>query len=229
MATTGTIVVNGYTWTAAPAGCAFSAPNFSYSVLTFPGPGIYSITLTTATGTLISSITNTIQVGPPTLSVVTSNTLLCSGQTATLNASGANTYSWNGGPNTNSYVISPTLTTTYTLSGSTAVGCSVTTTFTQQVIVCQGLNEQFTQYSDVQLYPNPSREKVFIHSNKEWINDLRIEIVDLIGNTVLNTDHFELKDKLTGEIDISTLMSGVYLLHITTNNAHLIYKLIVED
>ena len=60
----------------------------------------------------------------PILSV-TGNTTICLGQTTTLTASGANTYTWSNGSNSNSIVLTPTISMSYTLSGTNSVnGCS---------------------------------------------------------------------------------------------------------
>ena len=48
---------------------------------------------------------------------------ICSGNSATLSASGANSYTWNTNSNNASIVVSPTTTTTYTVNGTNALGC----------------------------------------------------------------------------------------------------------
>ena|ERR1700757_2010875 len=61
---------------------------------------------------------------------VSSNRTICIGQSATLTASGATSYTWMpGGLNTTSVSVSPNVTTTYTLTGSTGT-CSATKTVT---------------------------------------------------------------------------------------------------
>jgi PKD repeat protein len=67
----------------------------------------------------------TITVNPmPVVSVSATTDSLCLGDTVTINASGANTYSWTpGGQTTSSITTSPSTTTTYTVTG-TSSGCS---------------------------------------------------------------------------------------------------------
>jgi hypothetical protein len=82
-----------------------------------------------------ASVTFTQNVNPnPTISVVSSNTLSCSGSNITLTSSGANTYTWNTGATTNTIVDNPTSTTTYTVDGTDANGCSASVTYTQNVV-----------------------------------------------------------------------------------------------
>ena len=60
---------------------------------------------------------------PTTPSITASNNTICFGQTTNLMASGANTYTWSGGANGNSYSVSPTTNTTYSVMGSDVYGC----------------------------------------------------------------------------------------------------------
>ncbi|MBL7896309.1 MAG: hypothetical protein JNK50_13515, partial [Bacteroidia bacterium] len=85
-----------------------------------------------ATGTCSSTRTITLIVNPnPTVTAVVSPTAICSGSSATLTGGGATTYTWMPGSLTGSNaVVSPTVTTTYTLTGANATGCRNTRTVT---------------------------------------------------------------------------------------------------
>ncbi|MDP1800278.1 MAG: gliding motility-associated C-terminal domain-containing protein [Bacteroidota bacterium] len=61
----------------------------------------------------------------PTISSTTTNSVICLGGSTTLNGVGAATYTWSGGV-TNGVPFSPTITTTYTLTGTSASGCTNT-------------------------------------------------------------------------------------------------------
>ncbi|MDO9000364.1 MAG: T9SS type A sorting domain-containing protein [Bacteroidota bacterium] len=68
--------------------------------------------------------TKTVQVNinaSPTISV--NNATICPAGTASLIASGANTYTWNTGPTTSVITVSPPVNTNYTVSGTNALGC----------------------------------------------------------------------------------------------------------
>ncbi|NBY10712.1 MAG: hypothetical protein EBQ77_06900, partial [Sphingobacteriia bacterium] len=68
----------------------------------------------------------TVSVHPnPTISITGASTL-CSGQTVTLQANGLNTYSWSTGSNSNSIIITPSVSTNYSLNGYSAENCSAT-------------------------------------------------------------------------------------------------------
>jgi len=74
-------------------------------------------TITGSDGLCSSSITASVLVNPlPNLTV--NNASVCSGQSATLSASGAVSYTWSNGANGSSIVVSPLTGTNYVVSGS---------------------------------------------------------------------------------------------------------------
>ncbi len=121
---TSTLTLN-YAWTPTTS---VSPATGSVVVATPAATTIYTVNASDAGGTGCSLFTNTVLVTTSplpttTLSSVTS-TLVCSGiSSTTLTATGANTYTWSpaAGLNTsngNVVIASPTITTTYTVSGS---------------------------------------------------------------------------------------------------------------
>lgn len=109
-----------YTWSfpgGAPATSTASNPSVSYA-----SAGLYTMTLLGLNGTSTASITRTVNiVAPPAISINTP--AICSGNTATLTASGATSYSWTNGPMSFSMAASPLSTTVYTVTGESG-GCS---------------------------------------------------------------------------------------------------------
>jgi len=87
-------------------------------------------TIYTVTGTLVGcsvSTVATVIVNPVSIVTVNSPTI-CAGQTATLTASGTSTYLWSTSSTSNPIFVSPLVTTNYSLTGTTTLGCSTTTT-----------------------------------------------------------------------------------------------------
>lgn len=72
--------------------------------------------------------------GLTTLSVTATNTVICSGTSVTLTASGGSAYSWSTGSTTTTIVISPTTSSTYTVTDP-GNPCSVAGTVTVSVIL----------------------------------------------------------------------------------------------
>ncbi len=87
-------------------------------------PGTYTITNTIAAGGGCPSAiaTNTIIINAIPSVTVNSETI-CNGGSATLTASGANSYSWSDASSGSSITVNPTLFSSYTVTG-TAAGCS---------------------------------------------------------------------------------------------------------
>ncbi|MEO8762592.1 MAG: PKD domain-containing protein, partial [Bacteroidia bacterium] len=68
------------------------------------------------------SVTATI-IQPPTFSITVNNPTVCIGQTTTLTASGANTYTWSTGATTPTTTVNPVSTTVYTVNANNSNGC----------------------------------------------------------------------------------------------------------
>ena len=102
-------VSNGVAFTASLAGTSTS----------------YTVNGTNACGTTSAVATVSVHTAP-TLSITASTASLCSGNSATLVASGANTYTWSGGPVpvTNGVAFFPPSSANYTVIGTSALGCT---------------------------------------------------------------------------------------------------------
>lgn len=81
--------------------------------------------LSTCTSSL-STVTISVDPGIPTLTATSSSSVVCSGNTLTLNGNGAPSYTWAGGANsvTNASAFVPIATQQYTLYGSNSCGVS---------------------------------------------------------------------------------------------------------
>ncbi|MES2762886.1 MAG: gliding motility-associated C-terminal domain-containing protein [Bacteroidota bacterium] len=95
---------------------------------------IYTVNATDAMGCTATQTVD-VTVSNPTVAATASSNTICAGQTTTLTGSGAATYTWNPGALTgNSVVVSPTVTTTYTITDVNVAGCTATNTITINVI-----------------------------------------------------------------------------------------------
>jgi len=93
-------------------------------VITYTTTGTFTVSLQAAdsfgTGAFISH-TITINNNPV---VTASSATVCAGNTATLTASGASTYTWNTGATGATFTVAPTISTTFSVTGTSTVGCS---------------------------------------------------------------------------------------------------------
>lgn len=107
-----------YTWTGAGS---VATPNASTTSITNATSSDYTLTVSNACGTATSVVTATVNPSP---SVSVNSATICSGESATLTASGATSYSWSSGASTSSIVVSPTAPSSYTVIGTDANNCS---------------------------------------------------------------------------------------------------------
>lgn len=112
-----------YTWT----GPGITSTNTNTANIN--QPGTYTVAVSSNTSACAGTATilvpsNTVA---PTLTITPSFTNICFGQSATINVSGANTYTWSNAQNGTSITISPASTTQYTVVGTNSVnGCTST-------------------------------------------------------------------------------------------------------
>jgi gliding motility-associated-like protein len=93
-----------------------------------------TITVTPQSATCAGTpVSFTVTVNPLPVATIAGNQSLCAGANTTLTASGGSTYSWNGAQTTAAITVSPAGNTTYTVTVSTAAGCTATTVATVSV------------------------------------------------------------------------------------------------
>jgi gliding motility-associated-like protein len=110
--------------------------NLSQSVVTVSPAGTTVYTVIAAIAGCVSTETVLVQVNPlPLVNINASSTIACSGSTVTLTATGASSYQWAPGGTTGAVsVVSPTVTTSYTVTGANGPGCSANAFVTITVV-----------------------------------------------------------------------------------------------
>jgi len=147
---------------------------------------------------------------------------ICAGETLTLTAGGANSYTWNSITTGTTFIISPTITTTYSVIGTTTSGCNFETVLTVSVSACTNLNS-ISESDIIKIYPNPvSNDLNFV------LNELSTPVKVLLFNTFnLPVLTFELSCSHE-KISLNFLPSGLYYLSLEAKNYHKKYKIIKE-
>lgn len=178
------------------------------------------------TGTNGCKNTATIQivVQPlPTVNIVSSPSApVCSGETVTLTASGANIYSWSTGSVTPFAVVAPSVTTQYQVTGTDANGCDATAVFTQTVNTCLGISTVRAE-SDFYIFPNPTKGKVYLQSTRGTVK--RFELTNNLGAVILTG---ETNPSVNTSIDLSNYPNGIYFIKTETQGAAKSTKIIKE-
>ena len=147
----------------------------------------------------------------PGITVSSSSSLICKGESVVLNGFGANTYTWNNGNNNSS--IQPTLnsTTTFTLNGSGSNGCTNRVVYTQSVSACTQLVNSTLVNKEILVFPNPANDLVTITLGE--VEFLELNIYNTLGQNV----HHEVVIEST-QLNISNYKRGIYIYTLSETN-----------
>lgn len=185
----------------------------SYTVSPFAPIGTPFNPLSTTTYTIIGSnsfgctdIKNAfviVNLGP-SVSVSANPPLACMGQSVALTFSGSvSSYSINGVACGSSVAVTPTIQTTYTITGASSSGCNGYTLVTVY-IGCVGVNNPvITETPGLSVYPNPSAGEFNLSSGK----DETVRIINELGQLILQLE-LKAEEKLT----INNLAPGIYFI-----------------
>jgi hypothetical protein len=171
-----------------------------------------------------NSTTKTIQVVPlPVLILNSTKPFICNKNDAsTITVTGASTYSWNQGSTSSSIVVSPSVNTTYTVTGTDVTGCKNTSTITQNVIICDGINE-YNNEVNATIYPNPLRSEFTIRLDEIRKNTSLI-ITNELGQKVYSQELIQ-----TESIVKPNLNPGIYFYQVMEHERPVsMGKLVVE-
>jgi hypothetical protein len=218
-------ICSGNSFTITPSGAATYTIEGGNAVVSPTTNTSYTIVGTSSAGCLSSNTaTSDVAVNPiPNVTAASNTTLICIGQSATLTASGADSYTWNTASSNTSIVVSPTATTVYTVTGVDANGCENTAVVSQNVSACTGINESIDQTSFVQIYPNPASNVLNIKLSGFDLNSTSLKITNILGQDVINTSVSN--DQL--ELNLSNMPNGMYFVRVLVNNKEVVnHKLI---
>lgn len=215
-------ICSGNTATISASGAnTFTWSTGSNSTTIFVNPVATTIYTVSGTNTVNCTSSQTIVLGVyqnPTLSINSNTNLICIGSSATLSVNGANTYTWNQGSNASTIVVSPTITTSYSVTGTNANGCVGTSVYTQSVTVCSFITERNENNSTTKVYPVPFVSELIIEANT---NNFHVEVYNSLGEIILSEESFDSKIKLNTQ----EYLPGIYFVRIGNNN----YKILKQN
>ncbi len=149
----------------------------------------------------------------PTITIVSSNTLICAGETITLTANGANSYSWQSNvfANTKTVTVAPANTDTYTVIGSGNNNCTSQTSFTQLVDACVSISNKLDKTLAIKIYPNPNSGSFFIEHSAAII----FKLFNSIGQ-LIKEERFDTTNKHPVELNFA---KGIYYYSVMDENS----------
>lgn len=187
----------------------------------FPNDTIY--------GWILLDATNTIKIKSyafekkcsafPDPSISTTSTILCIGETATLTANGAATYTWSTMSNSNTIVVNPNVTTSYSLISTDVLGCVKSAIVTLTVEACIGIKE--IQENEISIFPNPSNQFINIYIGDVFPQNIQLSLMNSLGEKLLQISNAD-------KIDVSNINEGIYYLQMVTKDSRITKKIIIQ-
>lgn len=227
------------------------------STLSVSGASSYSWTpatyLSSTTGSLITSnpTSNTIYtvtgvslgcegvatislaVNPnPVINVSSSQAQICVGETTTLTAGGASSYTWSpsstlSSANGNIVIANPTVTTVYNISGNNGT-CTGNGMFTLVVNTCTGI-EQLSNTSGFNIYPNPFSNEINLVYYLAVDSEVEIMLIDMLGKEITHQTYQQLAGNHSNVLYVDDAISqGIYSLKIKIGKEEIYRKLIKQ-
>lgn len=182
--------------------------------------GVFNYSVTgVGTGTnfcqSLSPAISSLTVNPnPIIDITTPRTTICKDETITLTASGATSYSWTNIAQTNATIsVSPASTITYSVTGTTAEGCSASKIITIIVSQCVGINDPDEDSSGVLVYPNPANG-VFNLKFEGTPGSNELEVYNTLGQLILSQKN----ESANVSVDITQQPDGLYYLKLKGTN-----------
>lgn len=185
IANSGTICA-GKSFTIFPSGAATYTYSSGSAIMTPVSNSTYSVIGTNSFGCVspAPAISQVSVLPLPPLQVVSSNTSICTGDIATLTASGAGSYIMHGYSFNPTIAITPSTTTQFTVVGIGSNGCLKSFVITQFVELCTITTENLEKGLRLNIYPNPNKGQFYVESAIE----VDIELFSLLGQ-VLKREH----------------------------------------
>ena len=166
----------------------------------------------------LSTDTLNITVDSTTRINLGADTTICSGASVRLSAPiGLPSYQWTpniaiSATNTSSVIVSPTVTTVYSVSAITKPGCVTIGTRKVKVVICEGIG--YLELGQLfSLAPNPALDQILvtIHTMDKA---QRIDVYNDLGQIIKTQEVFQNIQEPIIPIDISNLSTGVYFMTI---------------
>jgi len=215
-------ICEGKSFTLVPVGALTYTIEGGAAVISPSISSTYSVIGTNSLG-CVSQIPATASVNVfslPNISITGSVTIICTGESMNLSATGANSYTWSTGANSSSISVSPVITTTYSVTGEDANACENTSAFTLQVDECTGIDNTSKSETGMMLYPNPNNGMFYIETSQS----LAVSIYNSLGQLIIQQKLSEGKN----QINLHEHANGIYFIEINQNGKTILMKLIKE-
>lgn len=196
-------ICSGKVFTISPSGATLYTYSSGSNTVSPTSNTSYTVVGLSVQGCTNTAISNVIVNSLPIITASSTSSLMCTGETTTITANGASSYTWTSNGSGAAIIVSPTTTTNYTVTGVAANSCTNATVFTQSVSVCTGINEVDNVKNVISIFPNPNNGEFTIATTKGIYN-----IINAIGAVVKIVEI----ENSTEFIDVKDLSQGVYYI-----------------
>lgn len=226
----GGTICSGQSFTIIPSGASTYTYSAGSAIVTPTTSSNYTITGTTSGG-CVGSVNCYVTVATsPTINAVNSSTNnLCTGSSANLylgswSGPTLTTYTWSTGSNASNITVSPTITSTYSVSVTNTLGCTSNQfAVTQVVSNCMNVGIKVIDTNNaLSIYPNPANEILNIELSS--IDASSVSIINALGEVVL----INKQEIQHTTFNIKHLNSGIYFIKVESKQGTLIKKFIKE-
>lgn len=167
----------------------------------------------TVVGTNAAGCQNTankvINVDPlPIVDVQSASNSICTGSSILLTATGADSYSWNGGQTTAAITVAPNSNTTYTVTGTNSFNCTATASKTitvnpLPVVVIQSLSNAICQGGSITLFG--SGASTYSWNTGESTANINVSPLTTTTYTIIGTSSFNCQNTASKTITVNAL------------------------
>jgi hypothetical protein len=188
------------------------------------GNSIYTVTATMFTSGISCSQSGTIEVivvKKPTVTGSSSKTVMCVGETTTLTASGATSYTWNPGGVGQTIVFTPVQpSNSYFVTGSIGPGCTDKYLVQIKVDACTDIESGFAG-STLEVIPNPNNGSFVIRS----ASPVELRMVNSSGQLIEN---ISISSESGNMFNMSELATGIYYVYAPSLPGFKARKIVVQ-
>jgi hypothetical protein len=183
---------------------------------------VYTVTGAFSWGCAVSQTISVSTIPSPTVSVSSNNNPMCIGSLATITAVGATSYSWSNFSFNYFIVTSPSVNTTYTVTGTDPNGCYDSKVITQSVTSCTSI-DQLSVSEKYLIYPNPLKDQ-FTIKVRSSLHNAMLEIYTTLGQLLFT----QKLNSETNTINMNAYTAGIYYVKIKDGKKEEVVKLIKE-
>jgi hypothetical protein len=171
-----------------------------------------------------SSAVQTVNVNQLPTITATAPSSICAGESAMLTGSGGVSYTWMSSSSfigTNPAFVTPPSSTSYTVQGTDANGCTNTAIVNLGVDPCTTIGEM-SALPGLKVYPNPTSYDFTVELNNSDVKT--VELCDVTGRIISSSTSTDNKVN----VQMNTLSNGIYYVKVKSVNAVQVVKIVKE-